>query len=284
MTTELARDEQPARVERSRLRYLVPNLVTASSIAFGLLAIQQAVAGRPRGAVWWALTSTLTDKLDGTLARRLHAVSGFGVQLDSLADFLSFGVAPATVFYAFFEGHAELGWASGPALWALRAIMMGYVICAAARLARFNVIAELPGMDRMFFGVPTTFTFAVLGAWFAFLLKYGDPAWTAAEPGRDWRLLGELRLDGVMRIFPLLVALGGLGMVSMLRVPKFGKVHFLPADIYAIATAAACYVVVPLRVLPEYLAVMAVTYVLGMLAFHFLSRSSRDVKLPPLFV
>src|SRR5438270_761721 len=80
-----------------------------------------------RGAVWWALYCVLTDKLDGAVARRLGATSQFGVQMDSLADFLSFGVVPALLFYVFLTTHPACGWSTGAWLWGLRAIVILYV-------------------------------------------------------------------------------------------------------------------------------------------------------------
>src|SRR5437762_840772 len=82
-----------------RLKDLPPNAITAASVVFALVAIQHAIAGAHRSAVWWVLLCVLSDKLDGSVARALRASSTFGGQLDSFADFLSFGVAPATIFY-----------------------------------------------------------------------------------------------------------------------------------------------------------------------------------------
>src|SRR5258706_16081804 len=129
------------------IRYLVPNAITAASIAFGALSLQASVAGRPVEAAWWILYCVFTDKVDGLVARRLKATSAFGMQLDSLADVIAFGVAPATAPYAFLAAHPEIGWSTGWALWAMRGIAIGYVICTAVRLARFNVISDTPGAE-----------------------------------------------------------------------------------------------------------------------------------------
>src|SRR5262249_48227723 len=154
--------------------------------------IQSAVEGRPISAAWWALYCTLTDKLDGALAKALDARSEFGVQLDSLADLLAFGVAPATVVYTFYRAHPELGWASGGPGVSLRAIACVYVIAAAARLARFNVKAAADGPVAHYTGVPTTMTAGILGALFLACLKYSDPALIAPERLDQWRWLGAL--------------------------------------------------------------------------------------------
>ena len=125
-------------------------------------ALQEAVAGRPRSAAWWGLYCVLCDKLDGFVARAVNASTEFGMQLDSLADFLSFGVVPATLFYSFYSRVPGAGWSTGGALLGLRLICVAYVVCAAARLARFNVIADVKGADRFFFGMPTTFAGGML--------------------------------------------------------------------------------------------------------------------------
>jgi CDP-diacylglycerol---serine O-phosphatidyltransferase len=106
------------------LKYLVPNGITSLSIVFSSLGIQSAVAGRPRTAAWWMLYCVLVDKLDGFAARGLRATSAIGLQLDSLADFLAFGIAPASLFYTFFSPQTDAGWATGPWLWGLRAILI----------------------------------------------------------------------------------------------------------------------------------------------------------------
>jgi CDP-diacylglycerol--serine O-phosphatidyltransferase len=81
-------------------RYVVPNAITALGIVFGALGLQAALRGRPLAAAWWGLYCTLTDRLDGAAAKALGATSDFGVQLDSLADLLSFGIVPPAVLYA----------------------------------------------------------------------------------------------------------------------------------------------------------------------------------------
>ena len=77
-----------------RARYYLPNAVTVVGIAFAAIAVQCAVEGRYRTAAWWAMYCLLTDNIDGAIARRLRASSAFGAQLDSFADFFSFGATP----------------------------------------------------------------------------------------------------------------------------------------------------------------------------------------------
>src|SRR5262249_52886769 len=139
---------------RSRLRYVPPNAVTASSLVFGVIAVEEAVSGRPVSAAWWGLVCMLTDKLDGFLAGLLDARSEFGLQLDSLADMVTFGVVPSTVFFAYFSTHPALGWASGAGLLALRILCAGFVVAAGLRLARYNVTNSGQPQKPHYTGVP----------------------------------------------------------------------------------------------------------------------------------
>ena len=112
------------------LRKLIPNIITLASMVCGLTAIQMAVAMRWSDAVLLILIATILDTLDGAMARLLKATSKFGAELDSLADFLSFGVAPATVMYLWILNDAgRIGWIAA----------LVFVLCSALRLARFNV-------------------------------------------------------------------------------------------------------------------------------------------------
>src|SRR2546428_565183 len=115
-------------------RYLAPNVVTSLSIAFGLASIESSLSGHYRTAAWWAMFCVLTDKLDGFVARALRATSPFGAQLDSFADFLSFGIAPATLFCAFFRAVPGAGWSEGWCRVAVPLLALVYVFCVAARL------------------------------------------------------------------------------------------------------------------------------------------------------
>lgn len=129
---------------------LTPNIVTLLNLCVGVSAIRYALVGRIELAVVLILFAAFLDAIDGRLARLLHADSKFGAQLDSLADIVSFGVAPAMMVYFFslsqipFKG---VGW--GVALF--------YISCSALRLARFNVMSEEPEEEKgknYFVGMP----------------------------------------------------------------------------------------------------------------------------------
>lgn len=115
------------------IRRLVPNLITFISLTFGLLAIKFAIDQKWEVAVMLIVFSSFLDNLDGKLARLLNANSNFGVELDSLADFISFGVAPAIIIYLWSKTFFfDTNWA----------IVIFYAICSSSRLAKFNVLSH----------------------------------------------------------------------------------------------------------------------------------------------
>ena len=143
-------DKDEGQKKDKQLRKLIPNLITLGSMVCGLTAIQMAIGEQWSNAVLLILVATVLDTLDGAIARLLNATSKFGAELDSLADFLSFGVAPATVMYLWLLNDAgKIGWIA----------TLVFVMASALRLARFNASAEeqeeKPEWGKYFFsGVP----------------------------------------------------------------------------------------------------------------------------------
>ncbi len=127
-----------------RRRYLVPNAVTVGNMFCGFLAIMYASSGRLEKAVFAVLIAILLDGLDGRVARKLNATSRFGVEFDSFSDLVSFGIAPAVLMYhwAFQRSADEFG----------VAVSFLFALCAASRLARFNISTE---NLKSFAGLPT---------------------------------------------------------------------------------------------------------------------------------
>ena len=114
-------------------RLVVPNLITVLAICAGLSGVRMALEGRFDLAVMLVLFAALLDAVDGKVARMLKAASPFGAQMDSLADIVNFGVAPALVLYVYLlEKAGALGW--------IAALM--FAIACGLRLARFNVMLE----------------------------------------------------------------------------------------------------------------------------------------------
>jgi CDP-diacylglycerol--serine O-phosphatidyltransferase len=131
------------------VRTLLPNLITLLALCAGLTAIRLAVENKLDWALAAIVFAALLDGIDGRVARMLKGTSRFGAELDSLADFVNFGVAPALILY--FWGLHELqsaGWIAA----------MVFAICAGLRLARFNVMIDDPNKPvwagNFFTGIP----------------------------------------------------------------------------------------------------------------------------------
>ena len=144
------------------LRALAPNAITSAALCSGLTGIRFATDGQWAMAVFAVVLAGLLDGLDGRVARLMKAESRFGAELDSLADNVSFGVAPALILYMWSLTEVpRLGWLAALAL----------AVCCALRLARFNAridLAEQPHKSAGFLtGVP-----APVGAGLAFLPLY----------------------------------------------------------------------------------------------------------------
>src|ERR1700686_687252 len=131
------------------VRTLVPNVITLLALCAGLTAIRLAVEDRLEWALAAIVFAALLDGIDGRIARMLKGTSRFGAELDSLADFVNFGVAPALILY--FWGFDELK----PAGWIVALV---FAICAGLRLARFNVMIDDPNKPawagNFFTGIP----------------------------------------------------------------------------------------------------------------------------------
>jgi CDP-diacylglycerol---serine O-phosphatidyltransferase len=145
-------DPAPPRRRRFKpipVRTLLPNLITLLALCAGLTAIRMAIENRLDLALAAIVLAATLDGIDGRIARMLKGTSRFGAELDSLADFVNFGVAPALILY--FWGLHELknaGWIAA----------MVFAICAGLRLARFNVMIDDPNQPawagNFFTGIP----------------------------------------------------------------------------------------------------------------------------------
>ncbi|MFM9996582.1 MAG: CDP-alcohol phosphatidyltransferase family protein [Phycisphaerales bacterium] len=135
-------------------RKLIPNVLTTIALCCGMASVHFSIKEDYQRAVAAIAVAALFDALDGRMARLLRATSRFGAVLDSLADFLSFGVAPALVLYQWMLGdHLRLGRSDVLGL----AAVMTYVLCAALRLARFTAMSKTPQVrpTRYFVGLPS---------------------------------------------------------------------------------------------------------------------------------
>ena len=141
---------EPVEPQKKQLSFvqLLPNVLTIIAICAGLTAIQQAVFGHYQQAVVLVLLAAVLDGLDGRLARALNSDSAIGAELDSLADFANFGVAPGLVVYLWaLQDLKRFGWIA----------VMVFAVCCVVRLARFNVANKSENHDTKdgyFVGVP----------------------------------------------------------------------------------------------------------------------------------
>ena len=166
-----ATDNPPLRVRRPRRGVsLLPSLFTMGNMWCGYASIVYSLRGDYETAAPLIGVAYALDALDGRIARMTGTESEFGLQLDSLADVISFGIAPAVMSYAWgLSSLGRLGWAAG----------FMFVACAAMRLARFNVISAKGGDKRYFVGMPSPAAAAVPAAT-VFMYPYGLSDYRAA--------------------------------------------------------------------------------------------------------
>ena len=178
-----------------RLFHLLPNMVTIAAICAGMTSIRFGIQGKYELSVQLILAASILDGLDGRLARLLKSKSKIGAELDSLADFANFGVAPAIVMYFWaMQGLPSIGWIA----------VLIFAVCTVIRLARFNVSNNADGEEapsRHFTGVP-----APAGAILALLPMYLSFAFSDAA----------LFHAGVVSVY-----LVGVGLLMISRIPTF---------------------------------------------------------------
>ena len=257
----MEKDQIPAletkRFQRVPIRYLLPNLLTLLALCSGVTAIRLAVEGRIELAVSAIILAAVLDGLDGRLARYMKGTSRFGAELDSLADFVNFGVAPAIMLY----------------FWSLNSLKtFGWVIClmlaiaCALRLARFNVALDDPNqpswVKAYFTGMP-----APAGALLSMAPFY---------LGFLWDQSGGHAYAKPIAAFVLLIA---FLMVS--RVPTFsGKnISRVPREYVLLILAVMALVIVLLVSFPwETLAIASAIYLalipVSILSYHRRKRAT----------
>ena len=136
-------------VESKKTRYILPNILTIAGVCLGISSIKFSIDLNFKMAVIFITLAAILDALDGRIARLIKGTSDFGKELDSLTDFVSFGIAPAFIIY-FWELNkfGKLGWA----------ITLIYSVCCVLRLARFNLTKFKPEdswKQNYFEGVPS---------------------------------------------------------------------------------------------------------------------------------
>lgn len=179
---------------------LLPNLVSILALCAGLTAIRFAIAGNFALAILLIGTAAALDGLDGRLARMLKSESAIGAELDSLCDFVNFGVTPALVLYLWgLRAETSLGWIA----------VLVYAVCCMLRLARFNVGSRQAGEaaeKTVFIGVPSP-----AGAMLALVPMYLALA------------LGHAAVLPPQLVALWMVAIGAL-MISRVRTPSLKRI------------------------------------------------------------
>ncbi len=192
--------------------YLLPNLITAASLFFGLLSIKYSIDGRINGNIeqfvygaYAILAAGICDALDGSVARLTHTQSSFGVQLDSLCDLVSFGIAPAVLVYNFALHDMErLGFC----------VAFIYAACGALRLARFNVQSSLGKTNGNFTGIPIPMAAAPVAV---YIMAQAELATWTIKDRTHWEIsLAQTLTAPLFRHVSLLLILFllALGMIS----------------------------------------------------------------------
>ncbi len=226
---DLESRENPYNVKQASRIYILPNLMTAGNLFCGFVAVIKCIQARLaeiapttypnsspelyREAVWFVLAAVIFDSLDGRLARLGGRESLFGAEFDSLADVVSFGVSPALMMFFLIlsptQGYPmfrQIGWFIG----------FVYLLCAAVRLARFNVITNPllhspKEANKDFVGLPVPAAAGMVASLVLLLLKLSE----------DNRELHKLALA-----LPILLLLVALLMVSTIRYPSFKQVDW----------------------------------------------------------
>jgi CDP-diacylglycerol--serine O-phosphatidyltransferase len=140
--------------------YIIPSLFTCGNMSFGILSVFASINDDFIRAAWFLVAALACDIVDGRIARMTNTTSNFGMQLDSLSDLVSFGIAPSVMMYMLvLNTMGSIG----------VAIAVLYALCCALRLARFNVLAQTGEIHKHFVGLPTP---ASAGVIISFVLSY----------------------------------------------------------------------------------------------------------------
>jgi CDP-diacylglycerol---serine O-phosphatidyltransferase len=168
----LRRSSDPRRNRLRRGVYLLPSLLTMGNMFCGYACVVYAMRGEYATAAPFIGFAVVLDMLDGRIARLTNTTSEFGVEFDSMADIISFGIAPAILSFSWgLQALGRLGWAAG----------FMFVAAAAMRLARFNIQSSSGGDKRYFVGMPSPAAAAIPAAT-VFAYPWGLYDYRAALP------------------------------------------------------------------------------------------------------
>ena len=247
---------------KSALRYSIPNSFTAASLLLGFASIITGFLGDLELAAWMIVWCGLLDVMDGLAARLLKATSDFGAEFDSMADLVSFGVAPAMLVLqaGLTVGDVRLDTGS---FWVLAIAVGVFVLAGAMRLARFNLTNDQPS-DGWFAGIPITAAGGgLVSTAIILLIRYPDVA-------------ASLPLQLYLPIFMFVLA---LLMISSIRFPKMMKRDSLAMNLFQGTNAVATYYCGITRSYPEFLFFMGLfLLVTGIIAGRLSRRLPEQAK------
>ena len=254
--------------------YFLPNLMTAGNLFCGFLAITKIVEARLdpgigppypniRAALLYILLACIFDLLDGRVARMVGKESPFGREFDSLADIVSFGVAPAFLVYRIvlrdvFVGAPELGWL----------IAAIYLICGAFRLARFNCLATMPQSHQStsgeFTGVPIPAAAGMVASLTLLMMWWDEKNFAVG----NWRY-----------VLPVLLLFLSYLMVSEVKYPSFKKLNWRSAQPFhkmlLILVVLATFVLLREKLLPVVAPLVFTAYLVYGFVRPLISRQMR---------
>lgn len=223
------------------LRYSIPNSFTALSLLLGVASIITTQLGDLRLAAWIIVWCGLLDALDGLSARLLNATSSFGAEFDSMADLVSFGVAPAVLVL---NAGLQLGgveYDSGQ-FWILLTAISVFVLAGAMRLARFNLASDRPS-GGWFTGIPITAAGGGMLSSLILVLIYHE------------ELADSLPLHLYL---PVLMFVLAILMISRIRFPKATRRKSNFINVFQVVSIAGVYYCGITRTYPEYLLGIAI--------------------------
>ena len=236
--------------QRIKLRHLVPSIVTVFAICAGMTSVRMSLEGHLETALYFILLAVFLDAADGKLARFLDTASPFGAELDSLADFFNFGIAPGLLLYnTLYIGtaHSSLGWLASLVL----------AVCCALRLARFNLSIHRADVtlktEGFFVGVPAP-ALACLSLMPVFLHLHG---WQSTD-------------FPVARAFYII----GVGLLAVSTIPTYSIKHasikraHLPFAVVGAVVLVVCLVVYPWPTLIVANVLYLATFPLSYLSFR----------------
>jgi CDP-diacylglycerol--serine O-phosphatidyltransferase len=253
---------------------------------FGLVSLWSAHQGNFHLSAWMIIYAVLTDRLDGLVARAVKGTSELGMQLDSFADFLNFGVAPAYLSLVFLSRHPQLPFIHGGTAHTLLFVACGgYMLCAVFRLARYNVLSDDQIPTKIFFGFPTTLSGGMLAIWFLLLLKYDPMVEQFGGPFGGTKLFGDSLSTPlvVWKYFPIAVAVFGYLMASRLPMPKVGMTKNKAISAFLLTLVLIGYVCGFAMMYPEICFWMPTVWCVMFLFWGQASAKWRAMYPPPLF-